>query len=184
MRHWLFVLAAFGIGWAATHTLSWRSRTDIGGAAITTSTHGAPRLCAGGLESALDVEVLPERVNTSSRGEALELRLKLTGRFRRRAFVRHAIELVDDRGREILPARISDIETLAQAEETREFRLTTPEELPDGFYQLRVTAVGADDEQDASEIVELYLRVRQGGVEQMSSDEWFGESRANEGVPL
>lgn len=181
MRSWLFVLAAFGLGWVATHTLSSRDKTSV--AEVTgTLSRGDARLCAGGPESALAVELLPERVDTSDQGEALGLRVKLTGRFSRRALIRHAVEMVDDRGEALWPARTSEIDVLTRAGETHEAHFSTPRKLADGFYQVRVTAVGTDGEEEASERVSLFLRVRDGRIEPLASDEWFASSRANEGV--
>ena len=173
------------ISWGAALGLSWAASAALAGGkpAITSRAPAAHelRLCSGGAESALGVDVLPTSIIDNGAGESLNANISLTSRFPNRAAVRHAVELVDDRGRAVLPPQLSLVRTLASAARS-EASFATPAGLRDGYYMMRVTAAGTDGHEEASQIVETYLRVRAGGIEQIDSDEWFARSAANAGV--
>jgi hypothetical protein len=175
---WLLPLAALGLSWTATSSLSHERRAPLPAASSNF------RLCQGAAESALGVEVVPERVDQTTAGEQLSLRLRFTSKFDKRASVRHSTELVSDSGKVVRQAEISPIRTLKGRGDDHHEAFVTPAGLADGFYQLRVNAVGSDGQDDAAEVVETYLRVEGGRIRQLSSDEWFGQSAANQGVRL
>ncbi len=158
----------------------------LGGGADSRPARAAPPpddsvLCQGAADSALGVAVFPDRVAMTSRGEALALRLELRSRFDRRAHVRYAIEIVDDLGNAVEPERIEPIQTLAPgASTTRSIRV--PAGLADGFYAVRVTAVGKGGGAEAAEIVSAHFEVAGGAVLPLDVNDYLARSRANQEV--
>lgn len=104
-----------------------------------------------------------------------------SNRFGARASVRHAVELVDDRGRPVTPRDIAPIGTL-DAGGRGQHEVTIPAGLADGFYLLRVTAVGKGGGREAAESVAAHFEVAAGAIQPIDANDWLARSRANREV--
>lgn len=133
-----------------------------------------------GYEPLVTVGVEPSAVLQGAAGDALELQLSFRSRSERTTAIRYAYELVDDRGSSLHKPVLSQPAAMP-ARAARAARITTPAGLPDGYFEVRVTAAAADGVEDTLQIAERYFVVRQGAVTPVSSDEWFQSSNANLG---
>lgn len=174
-------------------------RTSIAYFAVALSAIGAGRLthrifgvppatliCGGGAESPLTVEITPERVEQLASGERLTYAVSIGTRFAARA--RYAIELVNDVGEPALPMMTSEVMELpAGASQTdlikrRGADLVLPETLPDGFYELRVTAAARSlaDGRPATLTQSFFLLRQDGSFAEIPHAEWFARGRASQ----
>jgi hypothetical protein len=145
---------------------------------------GPDRICPGGLESRLGVELVPRQTVQGKAGEALEVGVRLESRFDAAAKARYAVEFVDDRGKAWAPPAESPVVALDKAGAIMEAAYATPPGLPDGYYELRVTAAATDEHDEAAEVLSQYLLVAGGAPVPVEAEEFFANSAANEGVPL
>ena len=136
--------------------------------------------CAGGQEAMLEVE-LPEEAVASAAGESLRAQIKVTNRRGKEGRLKIATELVDDRGKTIKGAVVGDTVTIA-ARGGRHEKAVAVDPLPDGYYQLRVTAASvADGDADTGAAV-LYFKVGSGVVTPLDVNRFLAESAANNEV--
>lgn len=174
-RNWFIGLWLAGAGLGAA-TMPGAGVTAASAAAA--PARGAGQLCRGGDDGLLGVELEPVLVVAGAGGEGMAVDLRLRSRFHDGARVRYGSELVDDRGRaHRAPAR-SPILSLAAAGEHHQ-RLEVPSQLGDGFYKLRVTAVGLGGDGSAAEVVQLHLRKQGGSLSQLTMSDWIDQSSQN-----
>jgi hypothetical protein len=126
----------------------------------------------------LELEVEPSAVRKDGKGELLELEVQLRSNFGKDAVAQYSYAIVTDEGRTIQGAQISPMARLAPKAQVRE-RIATPAGLPDGFYQVRVSAVASDKDEDVAVGADRYFRVEGRVVTPMSASEWYAQSNAN-----
>jgi hypothetical protein len=133
-----------------------------------------------GAEPGVDVAIEVLASERTEKGEDLALHAEVHNHFERAANTMLAYELVDDRGRSIrAPKKLKAARVSKQ--ERRVVPLSVGAGLAPGFYQLRVTAAGVEDETnaDAVAIDSLFLKVGDDGVVPISHDEFHLTSNAN-----
>jgi hypothetical protein len=125
----------------------------------------------------LQVELRLEHLDSSASGESARLGVHIESRLKQPALARFSIEMLDDRGQEVRPAIISEVKSLGAKGKGFRESFDTPKGLADGHYQVRVTAVALGREDGASEQAQVYLRVRDGQIAPLTTQEWIAESR-------
>jgi len=61
-------------------------------------------------------------------------------------------------------------------------RLVVGAKLEDGYYQARVTLVASDGSSDGASEREVYVELKNGNVTELSANEWFEQSLANQAL--
>ena len=136
-------------------------------------------------ESGFYVRVEPKQVTRDGARERLTLaaRVGTTREVGARSIA--SIQIEDDRGTIVLPAKVSRRMELGARTEIAGAEVGTAA-LPDGWYRLRAQAVFVDPgnpkEAVGSETDSLYLEVRQGEVYIVDMADWFAGSQANLGT--
>ncbi len=138
-------------------------------------------ICAGGMEGPVRFEIVPDRTVATGGGEVLDYSVRSENRTGQSASARYAIELVTDRGVAITPPAAGNVFDVGPGA-SRSDSHSTPPGLADGFYILRVTAAAATASNDSTDVVHLYFEVAGGHIYQLDTEEFYGRSRANEGV--
>jgi hypothetical protein len=126
----------------------------------------------------LELEVEPRAVRKDGRGEALELEIRLRSNFRKDSIAQYSYRLVTDEGRAVQGLTRSPLSRVG-AKAQLQSRIATPSDLPDGFYQLRVIAVGSDAEEDVAVNADRYFHVEGRVITPLSPSEYFAKSNAN-----
>jgi hypothetical protein len=158
----------------------------VGRIAHHSSAPAAAPICAGGMENAISLDVLPTRVDRLPQGERLTFSVRLAHQLRGQAKIRYAIELLDDTGRAVAPVSTSPIQELRPLTVLEGSPVVLPEGLADGDYQVRITAAArsSGDGEPSTLIHTLYVRRRGGAFSELSAGEWFQATRANAGQVL
>ena len=149
-------------------------RAFVAPAAEPSAAAALEHLPAGNLELAVE----PRAVRKDARGELLELSIQLRSNFGKEAVVQYSHAIVTDEGRTIQSAKASPMARLA-AKAQLQARIATPSDLPDGFYQVRVSAVASDVTEDVTVGADRYFRVEGRTITPLSPSEWFATSNAN-----
>lgn len=135
----------------------------------------AASLCAGGVQNPLRMHA--KLADHGSLEVEVESELPASAGFL------YGVEFVDDRGASLVPPAIAEPGQLA-GRRTISLPLATLRSSPDGYYQVRVTAVAAHETVSAAEISTTYFRVSGGLPEAISPEEWISLSRARLGTQL
>jgi hypothetical protein len=128
----------------------------------------------------LRIEVIPDAVLQASSGkQTLEYHLELQAELGGDAKYKYQVDFYDDLGQSVGKAKTSAaIATSAGAPAVME-SFTTPEELPDGFYQAHITAAGKGSVRSASYTSDVYFEVVKGQVFERDMNDWHKRSRSN-----
>jgi hypothetical protein len=139
-------------------------------------------LCGSGTQNAISVDFDNLRSRAGATGNPLSTDIIVRCAFGQSARVSYAIEWLDDHGRHVRDAEIAPVARVAPGASLRVTR-ETPSDLPDGFYELHVRAMGIDDS-GVSTAAEnrSYVQIKAGDVIPLGSDEWYELSNANGGV--
>lgn len=140
-------------------------------------------MCSGAMEPLVDLEVVPAKIVATGIGERLDLEIVAKRADGRDTQLAYALELHNDVGQKMMPARISEKVALSAATRERRFAQSLPEALADGFYVAKATTAASDaDGQEANLAAILYFAVTGGQISIIDSDEFYAKSRANFGV--
>jgi hypothetical protein len=142
--------------------------------------HAQPHMqCAGGAESPLGVELHAAGVRHAGARRFVDLDLEIRNRFESNANVRYAVEFIDDRGHAYMAPETSEVLALARVGTSGALPVQVGRDVPDGFYTVRVTVVGAGaGNQGVSEILHKYYRFAGATTTELTFDEWRRYSRA------
>src|SRR5262245_56670799 len=132
--------------------------------------HGSASICAGGPSEPIVADVGARDLA----GLAIEIGLATTWAAPARA--RYALELVDDRGKQIIAPRRSEVVTLGDARRQLVERL--PAGLADGWYVVRVTVAARAGAERATTVRELFFEVERGAAVLLTPAEYHARSRA------
>lgn len=135
-----------------------------------------------GATSRLSIDFGVARSVRGPAGEQLSLQIAVQSRFDGPASVAYAVEWTDDVGTEIKAPELPPVVQIGAGQSLSVERLT-PLGLADGFYQLRVKAIGLGSgaETVGAENV-FYFKLAGGSVVPLDDEEWHEFSRANIGV--
>ena len=142
----------------------------------TVSRHAPSPGC--GAESPLHVELTPVAVNALPQGDSLEFEIDLTSRFARPVTTQYVYQVTDDHGRKLQPARYSNKVQLSKTGDVHTGSIMTPAGVPNGYFQVRVTAAASDGRDGTVQVVERYFFAQGSNVSEVSPDEWFAKSAA------
>ena len=134
----------------------------------------------GSHDGPFSLGVEPAAVVESKTGrEQLEFEIRLTSHTAVKTSHRYMTLITDDAGKPVAAPTKSDLFALTGDTDEQSFSLRTTE-LPDGYYQLRVTAAGSDGNGAAGTMdAERYFRVKRGRVTPLTFSEWATRSHAN-----
>lgn len=127
-------------------------------------------LCAGGVDGAVRVQLVPTKSRSDGKGERFTLAVETTNQTERDVQVRRRVRIVDPAGEAALAERTVG-EGHAKVGYTAADELELPK-LEDGYYRVVATA---DSEEGRSED-QLYVRVKEGRQMPISFEEWYLES--------
>jgi hypothetical protein len=175
-------LVMLGLGLGVSVACAARTRV-VTRVPVATTNSPASSALVGGHEPLVAVAIEPSAVLRGRAGEALEYKVSLKSRSSRTVAIKYATEIVDAKGTPFMEPAVSPTVS-APALATSEAHIATPEGLPDGYFQVRVTAAAADGEEDTVQIREAYLLVQKGTVTPIDAVEWFQVSGANEAHSL
>lgn len=143
--------------------------------------HPTP-FCYGG-DSDLAVDIKPVRTIKSNGRERLVLKFAAENRRQEKRIFTHAITIADDRGKDVTPPRLGGARNIAVQEKVSSDEFQTPTDLPDGFYQVVVTAMSkADDGVTSATRSEFFFHIEGGTITPLTDDEWYSQSRVSKGV--
>jgi len=135
----------------------------------------------GAADSQLEIQLEPSAVVKDQTGrEQLHFDVLIKNKFGKAATVQYKTQIVDDRGHSVVGAAASPLLSSKQQDDLAPGALATPAGLADGFYQIRVTAVGSDGTNSTAAILEKPIHVVGGRVTPISEAEWFSSSNANQ----
>ncbi|MFO7564444.1 MAG: hypothetical protein R6X02_17490 [Enhygromyxa sp.] len=121
----------------------------------------------------------PAALELVGESERMQVHVLLENQLETPARVKYALELVDDRGRgRHLETQSPTVIVTGRARHS-EVVLGVPEQLPDGYYTLTLTAAAADRRYSGVALDFLYLSIRHGKVVPLDPEEYFTESKAN-----
>lgn len=173
----LGVLAGVSAGYAARatgHAPGWSAGTS----------NPAVELAS---ESGYYLRIDPARVTRDGARERLTIASRVGTTKSAKARSIASVQIEDDRGNLIQPAKVTPRMELAPATEVAGGEVALPA-LADGWYRLRAQAVFVDPaspkEALGSETDSLYLEVRGGEIYIVDMAEWFAGSNANQGRNL
>jgi hypothetical protein len=129
----------------------------------------------------LRLDVTPSRIAHGARGQSLELEVAITNPRPGPAKVKYAVELADDRGRELIAPEMSATLRLASGE-ARTVRVLTPGGLADGYYVARVTVAISEGTDFSTDGRSTYLHVEGGEITPIDFTTFHNDSRANEAI--
>ncbi len=134
----------------------------------------SPHDCAGAQEDLVTVELTPESIDR----DRMALAIDVHHHFGEPAAIVGAVEVIDDRGRRIGPARDLAARALPARARTA-YRLETPDRLADGYYRVQASVLaraggrgGADD----FSTHQLYFHVAGGALTPITSHDWLTRS--------
>lgn len=142
-------------------------------------------LCAGGMQSEVDLRVEPIAVHVTNGADELVLRIHVGDRFSEKGDwkMRYTVETVDDVGGEVQPTTVSDRQDVAGGGAFHTDMRPSPK--ADGFYRATVTVVARKQGVNADNQTTFYWQVSKGRVIPMEAADWFRESpRAGRAVQL
>ena len=132
------------------------------------------------MSKGISLDVEPAAIVAGKAGhEQLEFEIRVSSHSTSRTSHRYITLITDDAGKPVAQPTKSNLFALAGDSAERRFSVRTAE-LPDGYYQLRVTAAGSDGNGAAATMdAERYFRVKRGHVTPLTFSEWSTRSRAN-----
>jgi hypothetical protein len=142
--------------------------------------------CAAAMEELTRYVIIPTAISAESDSESIEFDVQISTKEAARAT--YALEIYDDKGTPFGDPVFSGTLELPGEDIARGTAFTTPADLPDGYYQVRLT--GATLTESTSKhgaqtqvfSTGKYFRVNGGVVELMSLTSWLMDSVAMEAV--
>ncbi len=130
--------------------------------------------CAGAQEDPVTVELAPQAIDDDRMTVAIDVH----HHFGDPAAIIGAVEVIDDRGRRIGPARDLAARALPARARTA-YRLDTPGRLADGYYRMQVSVLARPDGAGAADDFsthQLYFHVAGGSLTPVTSHDWLTRS--------
>jgi hypothetical protein len=123
-------------------------------------------------------------VDVTPRDGSSEVDILVVNEHSKRAWVSLAIEVVDDRGVAVMPARRLPPFAVDERAAAPEVDHALPRTLADGYYLVRVTASLSDGDQSQTKTTTEYLHVHDGERSWITGSEFYRDSNAVLGTQL
>ena len=182
MHTLLKATVAIALGAALGGAGAWGTNVKTAHASVAAKNPGSADMASGNQETAFRIDFSPASVISSSgSGEQLDLDVTVTSRHATPLGVKYTAFVVDDRGKLITQVSESAMQRLARKDDESVAGMKTPKNLADGYYMLRVIAVGTDGTNTTTLESAYPWLVSKGKITPVTEDEWYQKSRANQG---
>lgn len=141
------------------------------------ATTASPRLtCSGGMEAPAHVRLLPDAVIAVAGRETVEYHAEIDVNRGKSVGLAWEAEVIDDRGQRI-SSKLAPGTARAKAGDTNATGGILPQQLPDGFYMLRVRVAVSPDDAPATVMEAIqYVNVNGGKWREMDDAQWRADS--------
>jgi hypothetical protein len=117
-------------------------------------------------------------VDVTPRGDSSDVDILIVNEHAKRAWASLAVEVVDDRGVAVMPARKLRPFAVDGRAAAPELEHALPRALADGYYQVRVTTALSDGDTTQTKTITEHLHVRDGARRWISSSDFYSASNA------